>query len=98
MPDSCCKQPEEGCGRLEPRFWFEQVSVRFPPSASHSGGAEDHYAALSALVFFVPFLTSITAKKSETKSTAHSGTDCLVSTQFSCCEWGLMSSDVGLTC
>ena len=36
VPDSCCKQPEEGCGRMEPRFWFEQVSVRFPPSASHS--------------------------------------------------------------
>ncbi|XP_076471513.1 tetraspanin-4-like isoform X2 [Babylonia areolata] len=23
VPDSCCKQPQEGCGRLEPRFWFE---------------------------------------------------------------------------
>ncbi|PVD33518.1 hypothetical protein C0Q70_04774 [Pomacea canaliculata] len=23
VPDSCCKQPEEGCGQLEPRFWFK---------------------------------------------------------------------------
>lgn len=24
VPDSCCKQPEDGCGQLEPRFWFER--------------------------------------------------------------------------
>lgn len=24
VPDSCCKQPEYGCGQLEPRFWFER--------------------------------------------------------------------------
>ena len=25
VPDSCCKQPEEGCGQREKRFWFERV-------------------------------------------------------------------------
>lgn len=24
VPDSCCKQPRDGCGQLEPRFWFER--------------------------------------------------------------------------
>ncbi|KAL8609073.1 hypothetical protein ACOMHN_033666 [Nucella lapillus] len=24
VPDSCCKQPHQGCGKLEPRFWFDR--------------------------------------------------------------------------
>ena len=57
VPDSCCKQPEEGCGQLEPRFWFKQVSVHFPPLTQPQCltlFAEDHCATLSALAFFSP--------------------------------------------
>ncbi|XP_070199457.1 tetraspanin-4-like isoform X2 [Littorina saxatilis] len=24
VPDSCCRHPEDGCGKLEPRFWFDR--------------------------------------------------------------------------